>query len=145
MGLLSILDFLTKVGLFVMVVLLIYVIWKGKDYFSESIPYDNLNVEAESVECFGNVCNITLKHNVTYVNRVAPTGSMLPVIGGNDYFICVNKTPELGDLIVTPEVLHIVYEIDKEWILTKGINNVVADNYKFPKDKVECVVGVVVR
>ena len=141
-------NIIKDIGSTALLFMFILILWKISAYLERTIttkPYDNLETFVESIYCERNWCNVSFKYNVTNYYIVAETGSMQPVIQGNDYVICVNATPKLGDYVVTPYALHMVYSVEDGWILTKGLNNDVPDPYKLPISKVECVVAGILR
>ena len=111
-----------------------------------STPYDDLESYLEKIECDGNHCNITMNRNVTGYYILEPTASMLPIAGGNDWVLCVEPSEiSLGSIVIANNVMHQVYEIDGDFIQLKGFNNEGPDEFKFPADKVTCVVAAVFR
>ena len=117
--------------------------WKPYDDASNHLltKYDYWN----SVYCEGNSCNITFDSNVSDVAQIAGTGSDVPLVGFNDVVICLNTTPKIGELVTVDNIIHLVYSYDGGFIETRGYNNQVADNFKFPANQVNCVVAAILR
>lgn len=131
----------------VFVILGAYVMW-GQYKLSTNIPYDDLGTHVTNMTCHENFCEVEFDRNVSTYFQAASTGSMVPLIGGKDWVVCLdanNETLELGEIIITPFALHMIYDIDGDWYITKGWNNPDVDPYKVAKDKVRCVVGLVGR
>jgi len=131
-----------------LLVIVIYGVYVGINFFKDQtmVPYDVVASMADDIKCVGNTCNITFKYDVVLVlKNVAGSGSMVPLIGAHDGIICLNKTPELGDIVIGPHFIHMVHRVEGDWVLTRGWNNPTTDNYKIPMDKIRCVVGAIFR
>ena len=124
-----------------------YLMWKDLGR-RENIPYDDVSSHLESIECRGRSCNVTFDLPIRTFYEVPETGSMVPLIGGNDWVVCLdakNVTINLGDYVITPYALHMIYEEEGDWYITKGFNNPGTDPYKISKDNIRCVIGAVFR
>jgi len=145
----SLLNILIMLSILVMISLAIIYLYNSifwKPYDDASNHLLNKDRYWDSVDCEGNKCTITFDSNVSNVVGVAMTSSMLPIIGGNDVIICLNKTPKPGDIVSVGNILHMVYKIeDGTWLITKGENNLEFDRFKFPISQIDCVVGVIIR
>ena len=110
----------------------IYLVFFLCGYLNKEVPFDDLRTNIESIQCNGKSCNITFNSEVIKVYQAKPTGSMIPVIGGQDYIVCINSTPKIGDIVVTPNYVHFLKEIKGQWGITRGFNNDVLDGYMTP-------------
>lgn len=114
-------------------------------------PIDDLTTLAKNVTCSGNNCTVQFLYNVSSYWQNAGTGSDVPVIGANDWIICLNGTEIIksGNLrvgmIVATSYLHFIEEIKDGWITTRGSNTHASDPYRSPEESVNCVVGGVLR
>lgn len=130
--------------LYILVCIILVVI---TNYFFglSSSPYDDLETFAKNINCEKNWCNISFALNVEDYYNIAPTGSMVPSVGGNDVVICGIGTPKVGDFVIANGVIHQLYSINNGWVKLKGVNNDVTDAFEFPVDKIDCIVMAVIR
>lgn len=138
----GVLDKIFTVFLMVFLSSLIYLLYDL--IHPNSIPFDDLANHIESIECENNTCEINFTSPVQKYEPVDATGSMIPVIGGGDYYICLNTTPKIGDMVVTPKYIHFLYGTDGQWGITRGLNNQNNDPYMTPLEDM-CVVGAIMR
>lgn len=115
------------------------------------MPADDYSTFVRDIHCEGASCNITFAYNVSSYWQAAGTGSDVPVVGGNDWIICLNGTEVVngGDLrvgmLVGTAYLHFIEEINDGWVKTRGSNNLWNDPYRFANQSVSCVVAGVMR
>lgn len=142
-----IIDRITGIVLIIMVGFICLFFYKSLFW----TPGDDLTTFAKDVNCHNNTCEITFLYNVSSYWQAASTGSDVPVVGGNDWVICLNGTEivrdgnlRVGDMVATA-YLHFIDGMQDGWVTTRGSNNFWDDAYKFPIQSVSCVVGGVLR